>query len=64
MKEGPDIARMAALIGDPARANILYNSLVREQLARRNAEIAAENAMRRRQVKLGIVPQPVAGRKP
>lgn len=41
----------------PAEANILYNSLVREQLARRNAEIAAENATRRRQVKLGIVPQ-------
>jgi hypothetical protein len=41
----------------PARANILYNSLVREQLARRNAEIAAENAARRRQVKLAIVPQ-------
>ncbi len=43
----------------PAEANILYNSLVREQLARRNAEIAAENTQRRRQVKLGIVPQPV-----
>jgi hypothetical protein len=41
----------------PARANILYNSLVREQLARRNAEIAAENATRRRQVKLAIMPQ-------
>lgn len=41
----------------PAKANILYNSLVREQLARRNAEIAAENAARRRQVKLAIVPQ-------
>ena len=40
----------------PARANILYNSLVREQLARRNAEIAAENESRRRQVKLAIVP--------
>jgi hypothetical protein len=41
----------------PARANILYNSLVREQLAKRNSEIAAENALRRRQVKLAIVPQ-------
>jgi hypothetical protein len=41
----------------PAQANILYNSLVREQLARRNAEIAAENVARRRQVKLGIMPQ-------
>jgi hypothetical protein len=47
----------------PARANILYNSLVREQLARRNAEIAAENAARRRQVKLAIVPQGRSGRK-
>jgi hypothetical protein len=47
----------------PAQANILYNSLVREQLARRNAEIAAENAARRRQVKLGIVPQLPSGRK-
>lgn len=44
----------------PAHANILYNSLVREQLTRRNAEIAAENATRRRQVKLGIIPQPIA----
>jgi hypothetical protein len=41
----------------PAQANILYNSLVREQLARRNTEIAAQNAERRRQIKLGIVPQ-------
>jgi hypothetical protein len=47
----------------PARANILYNSLVREQLAKRNAEIAAENAARRRQVKLAIVPQFRIGRK-
>jgi hypothetical protein len=47
----------------PAQANILYNSLVREQLARRNAEIAAENTILRRQVKLGIVPKPVSGRK-
>lgn len=47
----------------PARANILYNSLVREQLARRNAEIAAENAARRRQVKLAIMPQLRTGKK-
>lgn len=47
----------------PARANILYNSLVREQLAKRNAEIAAENVARRRQVKLAIVPQFRTGRK-
>jgi hypothetical protein len=47
----------------PARANILYNSLVREQLAKRNAEIAVENAARRRQVKLAIVPQVRIGKK-
>jgi len=47
----------------PARANILYNSLVREQLARRNAEIAAENVARRRQVKLAVVPQLRVGKK-
>jgi hypothetical protein len=47
----------------PAEANILYNSLVREQLTRRNAEIAEENTRRRRQVKLAIVPQPGAGRR-
>jgi hypothetical protein len=47
----------------PAQANILYNSLVREQLARRNTEIAAQNAERRRQVKLAVVPQPRSGRK-
>jgi hypothetical protein len=40
----------------PAQANILYNSLVREQLARRNTEIAAQNAERRRQVKLTVFP--------
>ena len=47
----------------PARANILYNSLVREQLARRNAEIAAENQARLRQVKLAVVPQLRGARK-
>jgi hypothetical protein len=47
----------------PARANILYNSLVREQLAKRNSEIAAENVLRRRQVKLAITPEARAGRK-
>jgi hypothetical protein len=47
----------------PARANILYNSLVREQLARRNAEIAAENVLRRQQVRLVIVPQARIGKK-
>ena len=47
----------------PARANILYNSLVREQLAKRNSEIAAENALRRRQVKLAVVPETRGGAK-
>jgi hypothetical protein len=57
------LATMRKPAAVPARANILYNSLVREQLARRNAEIAAENAARRRQVRLAIVPQPRSGRK-
>jgi hypothetical protein len=38
----------------PAPANIRYNALVREQLARRNAELSAQNAARRRQVQLMI----------
>lgn len=40
----------------PARGNILYNSLLREQIARRNAEIAQENTRRRQQVALTIAP--------
>ena len=47
----------------PAKANILYNSLVREQLARRNAEIAAENSARRQQVRLAVTPQVRLGKK-
>lgn len=38
----------------PAPANIRYNALVRDQLARQNAELAAQNAARRRQVQLTI----------
>jgi hypothetical protein len=38
----------------PASANIRYNALVREQLARRNGELAAQNAARRRQVQLTV----------
>lgn len=38
----------------PSPANIRYNALVREQLARRNVEIASENARRRQQVKLTV----------
>jgi hypothetical protein len=40
----------------PVEANIRYNQLLREQLAQRNAEIAAQNGLRRRQVLLTIVP--------
>lgn len=40
----------------PARANILYNRLLRDQIDRRNQEIAADNVGRRKQVELRIVP--------
>src|SRR5436309_3839643 len=48
----------------PARGNILYNSLLREQIARRNAEIAQENTRRRQQVALTVAPvaRPGGGR--
>jgi hypothetical protein len=39
-------------------SNIRYNRLLREQLAQRNAEIAAQNVLRRRQVLLTITPGP------
>ena len=45
----------------PARANILYNRLLRDQLARRNADIARENQTRRQQVRLTVVPLPKTG---
>ncbi|HET8713617.1 MAG TPA: hypothetical protein VFM23_08035 [Gemmatimonadales bacterium] len=45
----------------PARGNILYNSLLREQIARRNAEIAQENTRRRQQVALTVAPVARAG---
>jgi hypothetical protein len=45
----------------PARGNILYNQLLREQIARRNTEIAQENVRRRQQVALTIVPVARAG---
>ena len=45
----------------PARGNILYNSLLREQIARRNAEIAQENSRRRQQVALTVAPVVRAG---
>jgi hypothetical protein len=43
----------------PVPANIRYNQLLREDLARRNAQIAMQNAERRREVRLTIVPQRV-----
>jgi len=45
----------------PARGNILYNSLLREQIVRRNTEIAQENIRRRQQVALSVVPLPRLG---
>ncbi len=44
-----------------ARGNILYNRLLREQLARRNADIAQDNVRRRQQVALRVVPLPKTG---
>lgn len=45
----------------PAQGNILYNRLLREQLARRNQEIAKENVQRRQQVQLSVAPLPKPG---
>lgn len=45
----------------PARGNILYNELLREQIARRNAEIAQENTRRRQQVALTVAPVKTGG---
>lgn len=45
----------------PARGNILFNRLLREQLARRNAEIARENVSLRQQVRIRVVPLPKPG---
>ena len=45
----------------PARGNILYNRLLREQLTRRNAEIAQDNIRRRQQVALRVVAVPRTG---
>jgi hypothetical protein len=40
----------------PALGNIQYNRLLKEQLARRNTDIAQQNAQLRRQVQLTVVP--------
>ena len=45
----------------PARGNILYNQLLREQISRRNTEIAQENTRRRQQVALTVAPVARAG---
>jgi hypothetical protein len=45
----------------PARGNIMFNQLLREQLARRNQDIARDNAQRRQQVEIRVVPLPRAG---
>jgi hypothetical protein len=39
----------------PSAANIRYNTLVRDQLARRNAEIHTDNAKRRTEVRLTVM---------
>ncbi|HMA46930.1 MAG TPA: tetratricopeptide repeat protein [Frankiaceae bacterium] len=46
----------------PALGNIQYNRLLKEQLARRNADIALQNAQLRRQVQLTAVPIPKVAR--
>jgi hypothetical protein len=42
----------------PAQANILYNHLLRDQIARRNQDIAKENVARRQQVQVTVAPVP------
>jgi hypothetical protein len=50
------IASLSRPAPQPARANLLYNQLLREQLGRRNAEIARENAARRQAVQITVTP--------
>jgi len=42
----------------PSQTNILYNQLLRDLLARQNADIARENATRRSQIVLTVAPAP------
>jgi hypothetical protein len=42
----------------PSQTNILYNQLLRDLLARQNADIARENATRRSQTVLTVLPAP------
>jgi hypothetical protein len=46
----------------PALGNIQYNRLLKEQLARRNTDIAQQNAQLRRQVQLTAMPIPKVAR--
>ncbi|HLZ44497.1 MAG TPA: hypothetical protein VKQ05_02360, partial [Gemmatimonadales bacterium] len=71
MREGGAIGAGIVLAGfvmtlkkpapQPARGNILYNQLLREQIQRRNTEIAQENTRRRQEVALTVAPSPRAG---
>lgn len=71
MREGAAIGGGIVLAGfimtlkkpapQPARGNILYNQLLREQIGRRNTEIAQENTRRRQQVALTVAPLPRVG---
>jgi hypothetical protein len=45
----------------PSRGNVMFNQLLREQVGRRNQDIARENAQRRQQVQITAVPLPKAG---
>ena len=45
----------------PAQGNIQYNRLLKEQLNRRNADIAQQNVQLRRQVQLTVIPLPKSG---
>jgi hypothetical protein len=46
----------------PSEANIRYNALVRTQLAQRNADIVADNAARRAEVRLTVIASHEASR--
>jgi hypothetical protein len=45
----------------PSRGNLMFNQLLREQVGRRNQEIARDNAQRRQQVQINVVPLPKPG---
>jgi hypothetical protein len=45
----------------PSRGNLMFNQLLREQVGRRNQEIARDNALRRRQVQIAVTPLPRFG---